>query len=139
MKPEKWTNIYPAGTPEGDEEFKFFVKLARNPGQLWRSTSAISKETGLSKIRVEQIIQKYFNLGIVIQNPNNEDQWGYWENHEELLPKPQKTIAESDQDKRMGVVEWQVNWVNPLNWPAKTFTTNSGAYTYVFWWPAKQY
>lgn len=101
MKPPRWTNTYPHGTKEGDEELKFFIALARNPKYQWRSTSAIAKESGLDKVRVEEIINKYYKKGMVFQNPKNEDQWGYWERVPEMLPKMQKSISQKDQDDRI--------------------------------------
>ena len=59
IKPKKWTDVYPVGTKEGDEEARFFRSLARHPKYDWRSTAAISKESGLSPKRVEEIIAKY--------------------------------------------------------------------------------
>lgn len=102
MKPKKWTDVYPHGTKEGDEELKFFIALARNPKYQWRSTSAVAKEAGITKERTEEIINKYYKKGMVFQNPKNEDQWGYWERVPEMLPKMQKSISQKDQDDRIG-------------------------------------
>ena len=99
--PPKWYEVYPQGTKEGDEEFKFFVSLARNPKYHWRSTSALAKEAGLTQERVEEIINKYFKKGMVFQNPKNEDQWSYWENTPDMLPKDTTTIVKRDQDDRI--------------------------------------
>jgi len=101
MKPKKWSEVYPQGTKEGDEEQKFFIALARHPKWTWRSTSAIAKETNLTKERVEEIIAKYFKKNMVFQNPQNEDQWAYWERVPEMLPKDQGTITEKDQKERI--------------------------------------
>lgn len=101
MKPKKWTDVYPHGTKEGDEELKFFISLARNTKYQWRSISAISKEAGLSKERVEEIMNKYYKKGMVFQNPKNEDQWGYWERVPEMLPKNPKSLSQKDQDDRI--------------------------------------
>lgn len=102
MKPKKWTDVYPHGTKEGDEEREFFISLARKPKYQWRSVSAISKESNLTKERVEEIINKYYKKGMIFQNPKNEDQWGYWERVPEMLPKAQKSISKKDQDDRIG-------------------------------------
>jgi hypothetical protein len=101
MKPKKWSEVYPQGTKEGDEEQKFFIVLARHPKWTWRSTSAIAKEANLTKERVEEIIAKYFKKHMVFQNPQNEDQWAYWERVPEMLPKDQGTITEKDQKDRI--------------------------------------
>lgn len=99
--PPKWTAVYPAGTQAGDEECKFFKTLARHKDYQWRSTAALVKESGLSRKRVEEIIQKYFKLGMVFQSPKNEDHWGYWERCPEMLPELDETIAQTDQNDRI--------------------------------------
>lgn len=102
MKLKKWSDIYPHGTKEGDEEFLFFVSLARNSKYVWRSTSGIASETGLTKERVEQIIDKYFKLNMVYQHPKNDDNWGYWERIPvEMLPKDFQSLVSKDQKQRM--------------------------------------
>jgi predicted transcriptional regulator len=101
IKPKKWTDVYPVGTKEGDEESKFFKSLARSPKYEWKSVAALAKESNLDKKRVEQIILKYYKLGMVFQNPRNEDQWGYWERVTELIPEEKKTIKQIDQNKRI--------------------------------------
>ncbi len=101
MKPPRWTDIYPHGTKEGDEEQKFFIAIARNPKYQWRSVSAIARETGLDRERVEQIIEKYFRKNMIFQNPKNEDQWGYWERVPEMLPKTSSSLGKKDQDDRI--------------------------------------
>lgn len=102
IKPKKWTDVYPHGTKEGDEECKFFIALARNKKYRWRSLSALAKESGLSRERVEEIINKYYKKGLVFQDPKNEDQWGYWERVPEMLPTVQKSVAGQDQSNRLG-------------------------------------
>lgn len=101
IKPQKWTDLYPAGTSEGDEEARFFKALARHPKYDWRSVAAISKESGLSFKRVEEIISKYFKLNIVIQNSRNEDHWGYWERVKQMLPDEYISVSDSDKKKRI--------------------------------------
>jgi hypothetical protein len=101
INPKKWIEVYPVGTKEGDEEAKFFRALARNPKFDWRSTAAISKESNLPKKRVEEIILKYYKLGMVFQNPKNEDHWGYWERVPHMLPEKKESICESDKNKRI--------------------------------------
>ena len=54
----KWTDVYPQGCKAGDEEQDFFIALARNPKWQWRSVAAIAKESGLSKERVEELLNK---------------------------------------------------------------------------------
>lgn len=102
IRPSKWTDVYPVGTKEGDEEARFFRSLARHPKYDWRSVAALAKESGLSKTRVEQIIAKYFKLNMVFQNPSNEDHWGYWERVSHMLPEKYKSMGDEDKEKRIG-------------------------------------
>ena len=99
--PKTWTQVYPQGTKEGNEEQAFFIALARNPKYEWRSTAMIVKESGLAKIRVEQIIQKYVQMGLIFASPTREDHWAYWERVPEMVPSDDGSIAESDQDGRI--------------------------------------
>ncbi len=99
--PQKWTEIYPQGTKAGNDESKFFVCLSRNKKYDWRSIAAISKESSLSKKKVEEIIVKYHKLGIVLQHPKNELHWGYWERVPHMLPEKKKSISSSDKESRI--------------------------------------
>lgn len=101
IRPNKWVDVYPAGTPDGDEEARFFRSLARHPKYDWRSVAALSKESGLTKERVEKIIKKYFDMNMVFQNPKNEDHWGYWERVPHMLPDQKRSIAEEDKKTRI--------------------------------------
>lgn len=99
--PLKWIDVYPQGTKEGDEEQKFFIALARNPKWEWRSITAIAKDSGLTPKRVEQIIQKYYKCGIVIQSSKNEDLWAYWERVPNLAEKDDSSVTKKDQKDRI--------------------------------------
>jgi hypothetical protein len=101
--PPKWTNVYPAGTQEGNEESKFFCAIARNPKYEWLSTSAIAQKSGLSKQRVEQIISKYYEMKMIYQNPVNNEQWGYWERVSEMIVQPYSP-ATNDKKNRINEV-----------------------------------
>ena len=98
--PSKWWEVYPKGTVSGDEECDFFNALSTNPKWQWRSTASIAKESGLSKKRVEEIINKYYKKGMVFQNPANEDQWGYWERVPHMI-EDKKSLTEEDRNKRI--------------------------------------
>lgn len=104
-KPKKWTEVYPQGTKEGDEEAKFFKALARNPKWDWRSTSAIVKGSGLNRDRVEEIIDKYTrcNPPLIYPHPSNEDHWGYWERDEvaKTIPTDDGSISKVDKSNRI--------------------------------------
>ena len=101
IKPKKWTDVYPHGTKEGDEEARFFKSLARHPKYDWRSTAAIAKESGLGHERVEQIIAKYLKKNIVFQSPSNEEHWGYWERVPHMIPQEYRSASDSDKDRRI--------------------------------------
>lgn len=100
-KPKKWWEVYPQGTKVGSEEQKFFVTISRHTKYKFRSVSQLSKETGLTKERIEQIIQKYHKAGMIFQNPKNEEQWGYWENCPECLPKKKRSVGNKDKKNRI--------------------------------------
>ena len=109
--PPKWTDVYPAGTKEGDEEYAFFIALTRHPKKYtWRSTSSLAKEAGLSRERVDQLLQKYEKLGMVFINPKNDEQWGYWELNPELVPNQPMSIRDKDQAERLNKkgIEYEV-------------------------------
>lgn len=99
--PKKWIDVYPQGTSEGNEEQRFFIALARNTKYCWRSISALVKESNLSVVRVETILQKYYKKGMVFQNPKTEDQWAYWERVPEMVPKTKNSIVKKDQQNRI--------------------------------------
>lgn len=101
QKPKKWTEVYPQGTKEGDEEQKMFIALARHQKYEWRSISALAKASGLSEKRIEEILAKYLKLGMVFQSPSNEDNWGYWERVPQMLNADKRSIPAKDQDKRI--------------------------------------
>lgn len=98
--PPKWTDVYPQGCKEGDEIQKFFISLGRNKDYDWRSVASMAKDTGLSKERIEEIIQKYHKMGMVFQNPTNDTLWGYWERVPQMLDNT-PTIAEQDKEERI--------------------------------------
>lgn len=100
MKLKTWTDLYPHGTKEGDEEWKFFVALARGK-YPWRTVSSLAKDTGLSPQRVEQIIEKYYKMGLIFQSPKNDEQWGYWERVPEMQTEPVKSIRQKDYEDRI--------------------------------------
>mgnify|MGYP006275009865 CR=1 FL=1 len=99
-KMPEWYEIYPQGTPEGEEEKKFFISLARNKKyKQWRSVSAISKEINISEERIEQIIFKYNKIGLVIQNPSNSEFWGYYHNNLSEIPEERKSVIIEERKK----------------------------------------
>ena len=102
--PKKWTEVYPQGTKQGDEESKFFRALARNPKYEYRSIAQLVKETGLTRERVEEIIEKYsdkIDPPLIYAHETNSDSWGYWERIPEVLKKDERSISEKDQDGRI--------------------------------------
>jgi len=103
-KPNKWTEVYPHGTKEGDEEARFFKALARHPKYDWRSTGAIIKASKLSQERVEEIIDKYISLTppLIFPHPKNDSHWGYWERVPEQLKSDNRDLFTKDKDSRIG-------------------------------------
>ena len=103
-KHKKWTDVYPQGTKEGDEEVKFFKTLVRTK-YSWRSTSMLIKASGLSMERVEEIISKYASMNppLIYPNPKNEEQWGYWENVKDDIDITEDNTSISKKDKRSRV------------------------------------
>lgn len=99
--PPKWTDVYPHGTKQGDEEMSFFFALARTKWE-WRSTASLVKESGLSRERVEEIISKYVNYNppLIYTNDSREDHWAYWQRVPDLAVK-KDSIAQSDRNKRI--------------------------------------
>ena len=103
-KPKKWYDVYPYGTKEGDEEAKVFRALSRHHKFDFRSTGAIVSATGLSRDRVEEIIDKYanYNPPLIYPHPTNDDHWGYWERCEdEVLKDDKRSISKKDKDGRI--------------------------------------
>lgn len=103
-KPKKWTEVYPYGTKEGDEEAKFFKALARHQKYDYRSIPQLIKITGLSQERLEEIIDKYatrYDPPLIVPHPQNEDHWGYWERCQDQLKTDQRNISQKDHDKRI--------------------------------------
>ena len=102
--PKKWTEVYPYGTKEGDEESKFFRALARHPKYDYRSIDALIKASGLSRARIEEIIDKYVNRinpPLLIPHHSNDDHWGYWERCKDRLKKDKRDISQKDKDNRI--------------------------------------
>ena len=97
--PKFWWEVYPQGTKEGDEESRFFCALARHPDFKYRSVENLAKESQLSKTRVEDIISKYVPPGMILNNPKDPDQWGYWERIG--AKKTDKDLLEEDHENRL--------------------------------------
>lgn len=99
--PPKWTQVYPHGTKEGDEEQGVFVCLCRSKKWKFRSLAQIAKEAGISKERAEEILYKYWQKNMVFQNPLNEDQWAYWESVPDMVPEEEASITDLDHEDRI--------------------------------------
>lgn len=102
-RPKKWSEIYQHGTSEGDTEQIFFIYLAREAKYDFSSIADISLHCKISKEKAEQIISKYARLNILIQNPKNEDQWGYWERCMDYLPEEEISLSKKDHQKRISL------------------------------------
>lgn len=99
----KWWQVY-----ANDEEKRFFVGkngisgLVRHPEFEWRSTDRLSSESGLTRARTEEIIDKYHKVGIVVAHKTDPEKWGYWENVDpDSGTQVIKSVAEADQEKRI--------------------------------------
>ena len=101
MNPKFWTDVYPQGTKQGDEEQAVFLALARHPKWHWRTVAALSKESDVSAERIEQILYKYWKINMVFQDPRNENQWAYWERVPEMMKKSPCSIGDKDQEDRL--------------------------------------
>jgi len=105
---KKWWQVY-----ANDDEKRFFVGKDGKSGLIrgkdkngadfdWRTTDKLASESGLTKTRVEQIIDKYHKAGLVLQHPKDPEKWGYWEKVAPQMANLQKkTIAEEDKEKRI--------------------------------------
>lgn len=100
MANKHWFDVYPAGTPEGDKEQKFFFCLARDPNHVWKTIKLISIETGLDMQDVEKIINKYLKFNMIIKNPDSDYEWAYYE-RVDSLPKVKLCITQENQNKRI--------------------------------------
>lgn len=102
----KWWQVY-----SNDEEKRLFVGkdgstgLVRSPDYEWRSTDALAKESGLSKRRTEEILDKFHKRGVVLQHSKDPEKWGYWERVKPNANDPKPTVAEEDQKKRVDKVD----------------------------------
>ncbi len=99
---KKWWAVY-----ANDDEKKFFVGkdgnsgLCRNDKFEWRSTEALSRESGLSKSKIEAIIDKYHKAGIVVQHTKDPEKWGYWEKCASQMAAAPKDVTKDDQQDRV--------------------------------------
>jgi hypothetical protein len=102
MSLKKWHEVY-----QGADERNFFIGKDGKSGLVrsqfdFRSSAALAKESGLDNDRVEEIIDKYLKLGIVIQSPNKEDHYGYWcRVAPHLGNATHQTVAQADQADRV--------------------------------------
>ena len=104
-EPKKWTEVYPYGTKEGDDECKFFRFLSRNAKRDFHSSEAIVEGTHLSRKRVEEIIDKYakYSPPLIFAHSSQENHWAYWENVIDSMVLPDdRSIAQKDRDRRIG-------------------------------------
>lgn len=101
-KPKKWTEVYPQGSVEGDEEISFFRALARDKKNSYRSVAQLVSSTGLSRQRIEEIIDKYANMKppLIVPHISNEEHWGYWERCMED-EEDTRSLSQKDQDNRI--------------------------------------
>jgi len=101
--PPKWSQVYPQGTKEGDEEQALFISLSRHPKYDWRSVPHLATESHLTEERAEEILFKYYKKGMVFQKPDNDIYWCYWERVPDMVPKKHKSISQTDKEKRISM------------------------------------
>ena len=99
--PPHWYDVYPQGIKEGDEEQRFFKVIARHPKWKWRSIAQIALETKLTRERVEEIIKKYEKKGMIFNDPDNEDMWGYWERVPHMIKREDDSLSDKDKNSRI--------------------------------------
>lgn len=100
MNIPNWYDVYPKGTKQGDIEEKLFKSLARHKKWKWRSLASLAKESGITEEEVEKILNKYYKLKMVFQNPNTDTQWAYWSNVPEMVNQPSESILNHDHNLR---------------------------------------
>lgn len=122
-KPKTWAEVY-----RNDDDRNVFVGKDGVSGLTrskfdWRTVDALSKESGLTKEKVEKILDYYNKKGICIQHANGE-KWGYWENVG--ANKEPVDVVKVDQDERASKNEGKIKSIvnGFLNTkPAKTVST----------------
>jgi len=101
MNIPNWYDIYPRGTKQGDKEERVFKSLARNKKWKWRSVVALAKESNVPEEEVEKILDKYYKLKVVYQNPNSDTQWAYWTNVPEMISEKIDSVLDRDHKMRI--------------------------------------
>lgn len=73
----------------------------------WRTVASLAREANLTKTRTEEIIDKYQSMGLIFQNPNDPEKFGYWEIVAADLPSQKKlTVSQQDQkDRKDGAIK----------------------------------
>ena len=100
MKPRPWSDVYPQGTKEGDEEQAFFTALSRNK-EVWPTTDALAHQTGLSKQRIDEIINKYIRRNMVFQHERHDNKWAYWERVPDRVVDDPISLKDKDHKDRI--------------------------------------
>lgn len=101
--PPNWVDVY-----ANDEEQLLFIALARNPKYEWRSVAHLSKEVGVSKERIEKMLNKYYKKGMVFQSSKNDSLWAYWERVPDLVKKD-NDVCNQDKKARIQTILDQGN------------------------------
>lgn len=99
-KLEKWWEVF-----SGDVEQRIFTGkdgksgLVRHHTYVWRSIDSLVKESGESRETVEKMINKYAKRGLILNNPKNAEQWGFWSRVAPDMAH-QTDLSFSDEDKK---------------------------------------
>lgn len=99
---KKWWQVY-----ANDEEKRFFVGKDGNSGLCrkgdfeWRSIEALARESGLTKSRVEEIVDKYQKAGLVVQHAKDPEKWGYVHKVGSPASAAKSDVVKGDQKDRV--------------------------------------
>jgi hypothetical protein len=74
MSPPRWPEVVTT-----KEEKLLFVALTIDPEKVWRSAEGLARELGWPADTVADMFDRFADMGVIIQNPNNPKLFGYWE------------------------------------------------------------
>jgi hypothetical protein len=74
MSPRHWNEVCTT-----NEERLFLLALIIEPDKTWRSAEGLARELQWPVESVNEYIDHFVEMGVVVQNPENPKLWGYWE------------------------------------------------------------
>lgn len=84
----------------------------------WRTTDSLARESGLSKKRVEEILEYWTNKKVVRQHSKDPEKWGYWEIVGEEKSDPD--VVAKDHENRIDKFLGKKPVQQPVSTPKKT-------------------